>query len=1174
MKTSGNGSGNGKTNGPSHNGDRRNGGPRNGDPRIGVYVCHCGVNISSTVDVEQVRDTLAERPGVVAARDYKFMCSNAGQELIKSDIRERGVNRVVVAACSPLMHEPTFRGAAEEAGLNPYLVQIANIREQCAWVSSDRVQATAKATALTRGAAARVAHHRPLKALRATIHPATLVVGGGIAGIQAALEIAEAGHDVYLVEKSSTIGGQMAKFDKTFPTLDCSACILTPKMVSVGHRPNIHLMTLSEVDRVDGYVGNFKVRVRHKARYVTDDCTSCGECLEVCPVRVPSPFDELTAQRPAIHKAFPQAVPSTFTIEKQGRPPCREACPVHQDAAGYVSLVAEGRFAEAAKLIRRQNPLPSICGRVCYAACEQSCNRGSVDQPVAIRDLKRFVMDWERRHVGEVEPPKPAADHPEKVAVIGSGPAGLTCAYDLTLTGYKVTVFEKHQRLGGMLAVGLPGYRCPRQEVERDLAVIRKAGVEFRAGMELGVDFTMDELLGEQGFDAVFLGIGAHRGLRMGIEGEDADGVVTGVDYLRRLNLRSSGGQPGRPQETGRKVAIVGGGNTALDAARAARREGAEVTVLYRRTRAEMPAEEAEVDDAVAEGVRFEVLVQPIEVLLEDGRVAGLRCVRMQLGAPDATGRPRPVPVAGSEHVRDFDQVIPAISQRPIWRWLGSWPAQAEADPSGHLSFTPWETLKVDPESMRSGHPRIFGGGDVVLGPSTIIESMGQGRRAAEAIDKQLRGEALADFHTYIPPQDPRAGFEQRPHSYAPPYEDTPKVARTPMPKRPPEERLRDYAPVDLGYSSEQAQREAKRCLQCGVCVECYECERVCEPGAVLHSMTDTVSEVEVGQILVATGFQLFDGGKMAQYGYGRYDNVLSALEFERMLSSTGPTGGKVLCKNGQPPRAVGIVHCVGARGENHHRYCSRVCCMVALKFAHLVNDRTDADVYQFYIDLRAFGKGYEEFYRHVLEEGTTVIRGKVAEVVPARHGNGGEHLVIRCEDTLIGRFREIPVDMVILANALEAQADAGRVGRVFSLSRSPDGFFLERHPKLDPVGTTTDGVYLAGCCQGPKDIPDTVAQAQAAAARALGQIARGETLIDPIRATVEEAYCSGCKTCLDLCPYSAISFDGERGVVAINEALCKGCGTCVAACPAAAISGAGFTDAQVLAELEGVLTA
>jgi heterodisulfide reductase subunit A len=393
------------------------------------------------------------------------------------------------------------------------------------------------------------------------------------------------------------------------------------------------------------------------------------------------------------------------------------------------------------------------------------------------------------------------------------------------------------------------------------------------------------------------------------------------------------------------------------------------------------------------------------------------------------------------------------------------------------------------------------------------------------------------------------------------------------MPKRPVPGRLADFEEVDLGLSEFEARREAQRCLHCGVCVECEACADICPPHAIDLDMADTLTTLEVGQIMVATGFKSFDATRMTQYGYGRYDNVVTSLEFERMLNSTGPTGGKVLCENGEPPRAIGIVHCVGSRDEHYNKYCSRVCCMAALKFAHLAMERTDADVYQFYIDMRAFGKGYEEFYSRVLEEGTTVIRGKVAEVVPAHSSNGeGGHLIIRCEDTLIGRYREIPVDMVVLCNALEPQADAAEVGRVFSLNRSPDGFFMERHPKLDPVGTTTDGVYIAGCAQGPKDIPDTVAQAQASAARILSLIGRGEVVIDPIRASVNEELCGGCKTCLGLCPYTAITFDEERELAVINDALCKGCGTCVAACPASAISGAGFTDEQILAELAGIL--
>ncbi|MCP4657262.1 MAG: NAD(P)-binding protein, partial [bacterium] len=474
--------------------------------RIGVYVCHCGVNISATVDVEAVRDCAAERPNVVCARDYKFMCSNAGQDLIKKDIVENGVNRVVVAACSPLMHELTFRTAAQEAGLNPYLVQIANIREHCAWVHDDKARATVKAKSLTNGAAARVPLHEPLEPMHAEINPATLVVGAGIGGIQAALEIASGGNDVYLVERDSTIGGKMAKFDKTFPTLDCSACILTPKMVSVTHRDNIHLMTLSDVESVEGFVGNFKVRVRNRARYVTDACTACGECVKVCPVSVPSPFEELTGERTAIGKAFPQAVPSTYMIEKQKRPPCKQTCPINQDAAGYVGLVAQGRFAEAAKVIRRQNPLPFICSRVCYHPCEEACSRSKVDEPIAIRDLKRFVMDWERENVGELAPEPPENDYSEKVAVVGSGPAGMTVAFDLARKGYKVTMFEKHDRVGGMLQVGLPEYRCPRDVVNRDFEYVAKLGVEMKTNQELGKDFTLDKLMGKQGFKAAFIG--------------------------------------------------------------------------------------------------------------------------------------------------------------------------------------------------------------------------------------------------------------------------------------------------------------------------------------------------------------------------------------------------------------------------------------------------------------------------------------------------------------------------------------------------------------------------------------------------------------------------------------------------------------------------------------------
>jgi len=360
------------------------------DIKIGVYVCHCGTNIAGTVEVEKVRDFIADSPHVVVSRDYKFMCSEPGQDIITKDIKELGLNRVVVASCSPLMHEPTFRKACEKANLNRYLFQMVNIREQCSWVHQDRNSATAKASALVNAAVHRIIHQEPLETVRVPINPNTLIVGGGIAGIQAALEIAESGNKVYLVEKDSTIGGKMAKFDKTFPTLDCSACILTPKMVSVAQHENIELLSYSETESVEGSIGNFTVKVRQKARYVHDNCTSCGECSKVCPVQVPNPFEENQSQRAAVYKTFPQAIPNTYVIDKEDRPPCRETCPIGQEAAGYVGLIAQDRLEEAARLIRQQNPLPIVCGRVCYHPCESECNRQFVDEPVAIKNLKRY----------------------------------------------------------------------------------------------------------------------------------------------------------------------------------------------------------------------------------------------------------------------------------------------------------------------------------------------------------------------------------------------------------------------------------------------------------------------------------------------------------------------------------------------------------------------------------------------------------------------------------------------------------------------------------------------------------------------------------------------------------------------------------------------------------------
>ncbi len=655
------------------------------EERIGVYICHCGSNIAGTVDVEEVSrwagDELEER-GVVISRDYKFMCSSLGQDLIVDDIKEHGLTRVVVGACSPHLHEATFRTACDRAGMNPYLCELVSIREHVSWVHTDMGAATEKSKAIISSGVERVALHEELEPLKVPIHEATLVVGGGIAGIQSALEIADAGFPVYLVEKEPSVGGHMAQFDKTFPTLDCSACILTPKMVQVGDHPNITLLSWAEVEQVDGFVGNFNVTIRKKARYVIEElCTGCGICEEKCPRKVVDEvFEAGLGVRKAIYRPFPQAVPKYPVLD------------------------------------------PDNC-----------------------------------------------------------------------------TYFERG------------------------------------------------------------------------------------------------------------------------------------------------------------------------------------KCKACQIFCP------------------------------------------------------------------------------------------------TEAID-----------------------FEQE----------------------------------------------------------------------------DEIIQVDVGNIILATGYDMFDSRRIPQYGYGRLANVFTSLEFERLCNSAGPTDGELVLRDGvTKPKSVGIIHCVGSRDRNYNNYCSVVCCMYSLKFAHLVHEKLDAEVYNFYIDMRTAFKDYDEFYQRVLEEGTHFIRGRVAEVTDAARMPGEEgKLIIQVEDTFLGQQRRIPVDMVILSGAMEPRADSKEVAHRFGISCSADSWFIEKHPKLDPVATMTEGIFIAGAAQGPKDIPASVAQGAAAAARVLGRIQQGELALEPVRASVIEEKCSGCRICNNMCPYNAITFHEDRKVTEINPALCQGCGTCVAACPSSAITGTQFSDEQILAQLNGLL--
>ena len=649
--------------------------------RIGVFVCHCGSNIAGTIDVKSVAQYAGTLPDVVVARDYKYMCSDPGQDLIRDDIREHNLDRVVVTACSPQLHEPTFRNATARGGINPYFFQMVNIREHNSWVHTDKAAATAKAKDQVRAAVARVRLHKPLFRREVPINPNVLIVGGGIAGIHAALSLANAGKHVYLVERAPTIGGHMAQFDKTFPTLDCAACILTPKMTQVRAHPNITLWTLSEVSQVDGYIGNYQVTVKRKPRYIIEDlCVGCLECVEACVYKTPKFNDEFNVglgKRKPVYMPFPQAVPQLVLID------------------------------------------PETC-------------------------------------------------------------------------------------------------------------------IEFKSG----------------------------------------------------------------------------------------------------------------------------------------------KCKK------------------------------------------------------------------------------------------TCVEACAD----RKAID-----------------------FQQK--------------------------------------------------------------ER-----------TETI---DVGAIIVATGFKPFDPREAPYYGYGTYPNVYTAMEVERLVNSSGPTGGEVVLRDGRHPKSVGIIHCVGSRDKHTNAYCSRVCCMYSLKLAHLLKEHTGAQVYNFYIDMRTPGKGFEEFYCRIGEEGVQFVRGRVADVYPS--GEDGQ-LTLQVEDTLLGMVRRFNVDMVVLSTGLEAREDAQEVRRRFNMTCSDEGFFLERHPKLAPVSTFTDGIFLAGCCQGPKDIPDTVAQAGAAAMEAVALIDKGKVELEPNTAWIVEEECSGCKTCIAMCPYGAISVVEAKKKAAINEVLCKGCGTCVATCPSGSIRQNLFEDEQIFEEIEGIL--
>jgi len=655
------------------------------EPRIGVFVCHCGSNIAGVVDCVRVREYAEGLPGVVVAKDNKYTCSDLGQDEILKAITENKVNRVVIASCSPRLHEPTFRACIQRAGLNPYVLHMVNLREQCSWVhAQEKERATQKASALVRMGVSKAARLKPLEAREVSVEKAALVVGGGVAGIQAALDLGNMGFRVYMVESKPSIGGIMAQLDKTFPTGDCAICILAPKMVELARHPNVTLLSYSEIEEVKGYIGNYDVKVRRKSRFVIEDkCVGCGLCSEACPIKVDNEFDMGFGKRKAIYVPFPQAVPLKYTIDKE------------------------------------------------------------------------------------------------------------KCTY-------------------------------------------------FKTG-------------------------------------------------------------------------------------------------------------------------------------------------------------------------------------------------------------------------------------------------------------------------------------------------------------------------------------------------KCQLCVKACANEAIDHEMGDEVIDLKVGTIIVATGSEPYVPMKKGVYRYWEYENVITALELERLLNASGPTAGHLIRpSDGEVPKRVAFIQCVGSRNMKlGHNYCSRVCCMYTMKNAQIIKEHEpDTEIAVYYNDIRAFGKGFEELYHRVREDyGIEFIRGRPAKL---RENRDTKSVMIRAEETLLNKITEREFDLVVLSTGLVPSEGSKRIGRILSLTTSPDGFFMEAHPKLRPVDTVADGVFLAGCSQSPKDIPDSVAQAKAAASSAAALMLAGKVNIEPLTVAVDEALCVGCGLCAELCPYGAPELVKEEksGTKArIIEALCHGCGTCAASCPQNAITAQQFTDDQICSELTAALS-
>ena len=758
---------------------------------------------------------------------------------------------------------------------------------------------------------------------------AVLVEGGGIAGVQASLDLANSGYKVYLVNRSATIGGMMAHLDKTFPTGDCATCVISPKLVECARNLNIEILTLSELEKIEGEPGNFKVTIKKSPRFINEKiCNDCGECTTACPVEVKDKFNRDLGTRKAIQKYYAQAIPNKPNILKLGHSPCKMKCPANINVQGYIQLIKKKEYLKAVNLIRERNPLAAICGRVCPAPCETACTRSKVDSPLAIRQLKRFASDQEIKlyKSGILKLPEqknPPVDA-KKVAIVGAGPSGLTAAGDLADKGFAVTIYESRNSAGGMLYCGIPQYRLPKDILDYEIELIKRKGVRIVLNCAVGKDKTFSELKKES--DAVFISAGAHVSRKLGISGEDKKGVNYGVEFLRQASSEKN-----KPQVK-ENVVVIGGGNVAIDVARTALRLGAKrVELVSLERRQEMPAYKEEIEATLAEGIVLRNGWGPKQIF-GNGFVIGIE-LKQCTSVFDSSGKFKPSYDENNTIKIDADQVIVAIGQ------------MVDSDLTNHIGIDIERgCFKVNPVTLETSAAGIFAGGDNASGPGSVIGAVAAGKRAAESIARYLNNEdILLDRFEY--------SLKPITEELLPSENNIEKKKRASADELKVEDRIDNFNEIEFSFSENDAISEAERCLNCAQCSECMECVSACEKKAVEHRMTEQKIELEVGAVILAAGFDEYNAEKKGEYGFNRYTNVLTSVQFERMLSAAGPYQGHLIRKDdGKEAKRIAWIQCVGSReSKPGNEYCSSICCMATTKQAMIASEHVHGlQVYYF----------------------------------------------------------------------------------------------------------------------------------------------------------------------------------------------------------------------------------